>query len=260
MQLSAARFQPAFADALTDPARPVPVAILDRTETRRFDVYRNNVAMALIGALRLRFPVVARLVGDAFFGAMARVYALSNLPETPLLFAYGDGFPDFVETFEPAAALPYLADVARLEVACSRAYHAADATPLDVDALGRLPAEAVPEARLRFHPSLALVTSAHPVASIWAAHQTEGDDVTPPPVWVPEAAVVLRPHALVEVHRLQAGVCAFAASLAAGATLGEAAQAALSVDDGFDFGRATLGLFALGAVVALDPRPFGGGR
>jgi hypothetical protein len=39
-------------------------------------------------------------------------------------------FPDFIEQFEPASSVPYLADVARLEMLRVRAFHAADADPL----------------------------------------------------------------------------------------------------------------------------------
>ena len=42
--------------------------------SRRFGVYRNNVYASLIDVLAGRFPVVARLVGEEFFRAMARAY------------------------------------------------------------------------------------------------------------------------------------------------------------------------------------------
>ena len=52
-------------------------------------------------------------------------------PRSPVLLGYGDGLPAFVERFEPASCVPYLADVIRLEIATSQAYHAADAEPVD---------------------------------------------------------------------------------------------------------------------------------
>ena len=48
---------------------------------------------------------------------------------------YGDGFPAFVASFPPAGAIPFLADVARLENAWVEAYHAAEAGALAIDAL-----------------------------------------------------------------------------------------------------------------------------
>ena len=83
--------------------------------------------------------------------------------------------------YEPAAAVRYLADVARVEAAWTRAYHAEDAAPLTVADLAAMPADELGAARLMRHPAAALVRSAHPVGSIWAAHQAE--TVEPPREW-----------------------------------------------------------------------------
>ena len=95
-----------FAHALVDPSRPAPAATRrrdGRPVERRFAVYRNNVAVALIGALEARYPVVRRLVGDDFFRGMAGAYVAAEKPRSPALIHYGDGFPDFVARFPPAA-------------------------------------------------------------------------------------------------------------------------------------------------------------
>ncbi len=106
--------------------------------SKRFSVYRSNVRGALVEALAVRYPVVQRLVGEDFFRVMSRDYALNNLPPSPVLIGYGENFPEFVEGFEPAATLPYLADVARLESAYWQAYHAADDAPLPAEAFAAI--------------------------------------------------------------------------------------------------------------------------
>jgi len=86
--------------------------------------------MAGLGkALKSRFPVVEKIVGEEFFAAMTRVFVKAQPPRSPLLATYGDDFPDFIATFEPARGLPYLADVARLEATRTRSYHAATSRP-----------------------------------------------------------------------------------------------------------------------------------
>ncbi len=73
----------AFAEALTDPKREPPAGTKGREgrpDARRFAVYRNNVAVALIGAIEARYPVTRRLVGDAFFRAMARTFVARTKP------------------------------------------------------------------------------------------------------------------------------------------------------------------------------------
>lgn len=244
--------QNAFASALLDPTLPVPGGVTSargEADAARFAVYRNNVAVSLSKALGQRFPVVQRLVGDDFFAGMARAYIATTLPDSPLMFAYGDTFPDFVAGFAPAAALPYLADTARLEAQWTRAYHAADIAPLTVEALAGLAPELLGGARLAPHPAAALVRSAYSVGMIWQAHQ--GDEVGAQTVMTPESVVITRPEFDVRVHVIVEADAVFAASLLRGDSIGEAAAAAFDADPTFDFGRAIVGLTSLGAFAGL---------
>src|SRR5262249_47571907 len=156
---------------------------------QRFAVYRNNVAAGLANALAERFPVVKRLVGDEFFRAMAHVYATAELPRSPVMLYYGETFPGFIDDFEPARQIPYLGDIARIEMARGLAYHAADATPLEPKAFAALASDGLGELRVRLHPSLSIITSAHPVYSIWHMNQ---DPVrfSPASPWIREAVLV----------------------------------------------------------------------
>ena len=240
----------AFAAAILDPALPPPAGLTTARgvpDERRFAVYRNNVAVGLRKALATRFRVVERLVGEEFFALMARAYIAGARPASPLLFAYGDDLPDFIEGFEPAATVPYLADVARLEAAVTRAYHAEDAEPLAVAQLAALPPERLAEARLAPHPAATLVRSRFAVGSIWQAHQSE--TVAPVSAAAGETVLVVRPGFEVGVHILPERDSAFAAGLLGGVALGEAAAQALAADERFDFGGALVGLAGLGAFV-----------
>ena len=240
-----------FARALVEPSRPAPAATRrsdGRPVERRFAVYRNNVAVALIGSLEARYPVVRRLVGDDFFRGMAGAYVAAEKPRSPTLIHYGDGFPDFVAGFPPAGAIPFLADVARLENAWVEAYHAAEADALGLDALAAIAPEAFETLRFRPHPAARLLGFAHPAASIWAASQGESEP-RPPAIWSAEAALVARPDAAVAVRVLPPGGFAFAAALFSGASLG--AAAALAAIDGFDPGAHLIGLVEAGAFQSL---------
>lgn len=239
----------AFADALLDPALPVPEGVVSPRRTadgRRFAVYRNNVFVSLVGALEKRFPVTRRLVGDDFFRGMARAFAGLERPGSPILAQYGDSLADFIAQFPPAAALPYLPDMARLEAAWSDAYHAADAAPLPLGALAALPGEAVERLRLVPHPSARLIVSDFPVGSIWAAHQTETlGKVTHAQ---PETVLIVRPEAEVRVHVLPRADTGFAAALLAGESLADASAHAAP---GCDPGAALVGLVSLGGFAGI---------
>ncbi len=92
---------------------------------------------------RCAFPAVERIVGEEFFQAMARAYVLAEPPRSPVLMDYGTTFADFIAGFAPAASLPYLPDVARIERAWREAYHAEDAEPLGPEAFAGIGADAI---------------------------------------------------------------------------------------------------------------------
>ena len=185
--------QPGFRAALLDAALPCPAGLTDGTSRpagRRFDVYRNNVAVGLADALEQSFPVVRKLLGETFFRAMAAVHLRQHPPRSPLMMFYGADFPGFLASFAPVAHLPYLPDVARLELALRDSYHAADASPIDPARLAALDPEALARVRLRLTPALRLIRSDWPVHAIWHANT---DPTAPAPQPGPQAALILRP-------------------------------------------------------------------
>ena len=241
-------FETPFARALLDTAQPIPSGITAHNAaipTRRFAVYRNNVAVSLVNALKSRFPVVEKIVGEEFFAAMARIFVLERPPSTPLLATYGDEFAAFIATFDAARELVYLADVARLEAARTRAYHAADATPFGVAEFAALDASAVGGMRIDLHPSVEIVRSAHPIVTIWAMNSGERD-LTSIENWHGEDALLVRPYLDVDVRLLPPGGAAFLLALAGAKPLSEAAAGALTDHPEFDLSSNLAGLIGSG--------------
>src|SRR6202000_2908803 len=127
------QFGDRFASALVNPEHPTPLGVTGprgKGAIKRYNVYRNNVTVSLIDALAAIYPAVQRITGSEFFRAMARFHVRAPPPTSPLLFEYGREFPAFIESYEYAQDLPWLADTARIERAWLDAYHAADATAL----------------------------------------------------------------------------------------------------------------------------------
>lgn len=252
--MSLADLQSGFIAHLRAPTAPPPESLDAPGGTqpnRRFNVYRNNVVASLIEALRTSFPVVERLVGEEFFKATARAYIDREPPKSPLMFQYGETFGDFLDAFPPAASVPYLGDVARLEFARLTAYHAADEAPIAIDRLSALPQDQLGEAKFQLHSSLTLLASHWPVFSLWAASadQSLGEDVN---LNVSEAVIVVRPQYDVDTRRLPAGGHSFIKALSDGASLGEAAGLAAKATEHFDLAHHLNGVFDLGAVTAVD--------
>ena len=248
--------QAEFVASLRNPGLPPPASLSrpgGTSPNKRFDVYRNNVVASLIEALRASFPVVERLVGEEFFKATARAYIDHEPPKSPLLFLYGRTLGDFVEGFPPAASVPYLGDIARLEWARLSAYHAADRTPVTIDRLAQVPPEQLGDVAFQLHPSLALLSSRWPVFSIWAASSGLGseDEVE---MDRGEELAVIRPAFEIDTRRLPSGGYDFIHALQGGATLGQAAELAVTTTDGFELAQHLEGLFHLGAVTGISNR------
>lgn len=242
-----------FADALMNGAKPVPAWICSATRglaERRFAVYRNNVRVGLIDALAARFPVTLRLVGEEFFRAMASVYIEREPPRSPIMLLYGTTFPGFIEQFEPAAGVPYLSGVALLEMARGRAYHAADAKPLDAAAFAALTPDRLSETPVKLHPSVSITSSHYPIVSIWEDHQGVADPA-PLASWQAEDALVARPFGEVEVRRLPPGVAAFLYKLDEGGTIGAAVERGRANDDRFDPAAAFAVLISANIAIGL---------
>lgn len=170
--------QQAFGDALLggdDRALLERLAGDEARAGRRLEIYQRSVRANLGRALRGAFPVVDRLVGDAFFLEAAWRFAIASPPASGDLNAFGRGFADFLATYSHARSLAWLADVARLEWAVHEAGRAADDGPIDLGALSRLPEDRQPALRLRLHPSVRIVRSPWPVLAIWEANQPDRD-------------------------------------------------------------------------------------
>ena len=253
---SAAPFAATFAAALTAGPGTHPPGLRTWNGSNpqaRFDVYRNNVVVARIEVLADTFPVVRRLVGPAFFSAMARRFIADHPPRSPVMIDWGDELAAWLERFEPAASLPYLADMARLERARVVAFHAADRAPLAPGELSAAVAspERLARSRLELHPSLKVMRSRWAIVSMWAAHQQTDDDASVEPVEVDraESALVLRNGDEVLVLPLDDPEAAFVEALQRGATLGDTARRHAAADAQVAFAR----LLGHAAIVGLVP-------
>lgn len=247
--------QDAFATALLNPELPCPDNLRTRSggnAAGRFAVYRNNVIVSLIDALADSYPVCLALVGEPFFRAMARIYALANPPRERLMAFYGHDFPDFMDRFPPAGSVPYLGDVARLEMARIESYHAADADPVSLGVLQQALAnpDALPGARFLLHPSLRLRASGFAIVSLWSAHQGLLDLETVETARS-ENAMIIRVGLHVHVHQVSDADQAFLTRLAAGSTLAAAVEAGQAVSPGFDPSPALTAVIREQAIIGI---------
>lgn len=251
-------FQAALVRELQGAARPGEDAAAGPLFPRGIAVHRNTAIKGLVDALADNYPTVERLVGREWFVACATEYVRAHPPTLPMLALYGVAFADFLGDFAPAAALPYLPDVARIDRMWTESHLARDAHPLAGDALAHLAPAELSEQRLTLHPAARCGWLSHSAVTIWlknrppapAPTELEVDDAG-------EGALLTRPRGVVECIRLDAAAWAFLTRVREGATLGAAAAAALAADPGAEVAR-YLAQFIASEAFALPDGPAAG--
>jgi hypothetical protein len=254
-ELAPVPYAAAFSAALLDPERDTPRAVsgpAGKSAAKRYGVYRNNVVVSLIDALAAVYPAVQRITGVEFFRAMARFHVRAAPPASPLLFEYGRDFPAFIEQYEYAQDMPWLADTARIERAWLDAYHAADAPVLGAADPTSFPPERLADLVFTPHSAARLVRSRYAAVTIFAANREPGP-VEEIDAGQAEDALITRPAFEVIVRRLAPGEAEFLSALIAGRSLGEATSAAVEACSEFDIGMGLATLIESGACASVHP-------
>ncbi|NHC10061.1 HvfC/BufC N-terminal domain-containing protein [Stutzerimonas degradans] len=253
MNGSLAVFQDAFVAALTDVPDSAAGALAELVAQPGFAVYRNTLIKGCVDALRANFPAVERLVAAEWFAAAAALYAREKPPRSGPLLEYGEDFPAFLQGFEPARALPYLAGVAQLDRLWLDVFSAVEQPVVALAALATQTPEQlarqalVPRAALRWRWFAEL-----PIFSIWSCTR-EGRVVPAELVWQGEGVLLSRSAGRIGWQPLERAGCVFLDACAAGQSLEQAAELALEVQPEPDFNDLLGRLLAAGAFAALMP-------
>lgn len=223
---------------------------------RGLQAYQASAGALAERALAAAFPTVAQLVGDDAFGALARALWHAQPPQDGDIARWGTGLPAFIAASAQLAPEPYLADVARLDLAVHQAERAADDSAA-VQGLQQL-ADADPAClRLQLRAGWAVLVSPHPVVCIHAAHRSQAPDRFAP---VREAlargdgdcAQVRRDGWAVRVSAIGAAQAHLEQALLAGHTLQQALDAA---GPGFDIGSWLIDTLRTDGLAAVHHHP-----
>ena len=259
---SLVRFQDAFAEALlaedfATAARDAPPEIAALVGQRAFAVYRNTVHAGLVDAIVANHPAVARLVGDEWLRAAAAVFVRARPPCDPCLVVYGKGFDRFLAGFGPAAGLPWLPAVARLDRLWTEAHVARDDPVVDPASIAALPPEQLAAAKLEPHAAARwLWSDEHPIHALWTrSRDPDASDDLSGIAWRGEGVLVTRRRDTVRWIEAGPAHCAFLEACAAGLPLGDAAARALAADGTADLARLMADLLDAGAFARLAPAP-----
>jgi len=244
------RFQDAFTAALAgDAAALAPWAAAGPG----LSVYRNTVAKGLADALVAQFPTVARAAGEAWMAEAARRFAAAHPPQQPSLLAYGADFPDWLARQAAGSVLPWLAGLARLDWARSRALFAEDAPALAPGDLVGLDAAGYADLAPGLHPAAQILWFEDGTPGLWLALQVETPTVELGAE--PQGLLLARPALELQHRLLSRGAYAFLAACAGGASLAAAAERALEVDPELALAEVFADLIDAGALAGPPASP-----
>jgi hypothetical protein len=251
MNSELARFQDDFVQALWAPPGTAQAHLRALVTQPGFNIYRNTVLKGCIDALQANYPAVLRLVGENWFRAAADVHVRAQPPRDARLLLYGPDFPAFLRDFAPAADLPYLSGVARLDHCWTESHVALDAAALAPTALADLPPDQLGQRVLQPHPAARWAWFDDlPIYTLWQRNReggATGEQSDAELVWTGEGALLTRPHGAVTWVPLDAAGCAFLDACAAGLPLAQAASAALAQQAGTDLAQLMATLLQAGA-------------
>jgi Putative DNA-binding domain len=140
---------------------------------RGLNAYRANAHSGAERALRASYPVLALMLGDESFDAMARAFWHGHLPSSGDWAQWGEALSCFIEAAEQLADAPYLTDVARVEWEMHSLATAPD-TFVQAQSFDLLTQRDPAELTFQLAPHCAAWQSAWPVVSLVHAH-TLGD-------------------------------------------------------------------------------------
>lgn len=223
-----------FGQALFDANLDIPEGIIGpdgKTAPVRFGVYRNNVIVSLIEAMKDAYPSILSILEDENFSRIARNYIAAHPPKSPMMQEFGDKFAHFLQEFEPLKASPFLVDLACAERAWLVAYHAEDQPVVAAEALGTVPPEIVMDVTFEKHAASWICASQFPLFALYCRRDDTSADID---LTESQNVLITRPQTDVIVRHIGAGDCRFFEQIFTGSTLGEAIGAGTEMETEFD--------------------------
>ena len=249
------KLQRNFAQALRVPQATIIESHLSCAHaSERIQLYRLTVAGILGKALESVYPVCVRLVGTRCFDSLARHYLRGTPSRSGDLHDMGGPFADFLANTSLAADLPYLSEMARLEWAYHRVFHAADSPALDTQRLSEIDPAHCGALVFKLAPACGLLEASYPIHLIWAANQPDQDGS----LSITQTAthlLIQRRANRIELLPLSRDEYMFLHSLQTGQPLATAVAAALAADDQFNPNDTLLRHVARATLIDFVPPP-----
>ena len=145
----------------------------------RLGIYRNMYRVRLIDALHDTYPVLHQILGDEVFFGLGEAFVAAQPSVHRSIRWYGRELAEYLSRELPYAEQPILSEIAALEWTLSEVFDAADAVPLERNALQALDPLSWPELTFRFHPSLRRMALSWNTVAVWQAVTREEEPPQP---------------------------------------------------------------------------------
>lgn len=246
--------QQAFAEAIVEGKYQTATAAMatDRIARRSVALYRGLIRNNFVQVLRITYPALHQLVGDSYFGVLARGYIKKYPSTSGDLFLYGRQLPAWLQCIE---APPLLVELARLEWACHEVYQAADSAPLALEQLQAMVAEDPSRVTIQFHQTTRFLSFSLPVHRVWQALQPDAllDEIVDLPLPEQQTGVVVtRREGRIQVTPLNWLDYRLLEALSQGASVASIERFAREAESGFDFTRLMTTLLNLQVIAGIS--------
>src|SRR6478609_9683138 len=194
----------------------------------QLEIYREQFWLRHTSSLLEDFPGLSGILGQRNWEKLAEEYLSEVSPDSYTLRDLGARLPEIIAA---ASWLPHqelCLDMARLELAYVEVFDAPDLPPLSPERLAAIPEASFADAKLLIAPSVRLLSVKYPVADLRRQLRAENDESVAIPAPKPQQLVVYRRDLRLWDMPLSDVAFTFLQGLAAGSSLGAAAELAVT--------------------------------
>ncbi|HUO03787.1 MAG TPA: DNA-binding domain-containing protein [Candidatus Binataceae bacterium] len=137
--------------------------------TQRVDIYASMYFNRLLDVLKEDFPATLKALGEVNFHNLITGYLLEYPPTEPSVHFCGRHLAAFLRDHPMRVKAPYVADLAALERALVKSFHARDAVALDAETMRSIPPAKWPAVRVGMHPAASILAVKWRVSGLLAA-------------------------------------------------------------------------------------------
>lgn len=196
----------------------------DGLARNRLLIYRRNAQTSLLECMKRRYPRIRTSLGGATFDELALAFVRSHPPTDEALINYGAGFSEFLDRRPEedrwrGKIVPWVPDLAKLELYWHESYHARDQESLGAADLIHDDPSKLESLSFELHATLRRLSSGYDLLQVW-------ENSAQPPTPKPCVLLVVRREKLPRVYRLEGDFERFFTCLASGGTCGQAFELA----------------------------------